>query len=92
MQEIFSHSDRNITLKYIGITREDEIKLYNDMGNLVTDISSGKKPIIKNSPVVPLKSEDLRDLLSKCWNMAQAGEDKFDGINKLIGMAEQRMV
>lgn len=92
LQGIFSHSDRNTTLHYIGIAREDEIKLYNDMGDFITDVSNGKKPVIKNSPVVPLKAEDFREILSKCWDMARNGEDKFNGINKLIGMAEKCMV
>lgn len=92
LQGIFAHSDRNITLRYCGIAREDEIKLYNDMGSFVTDVQNGKKPIIKNSPVVPLKSEDFRKLLSKCFDKAQNGEDKFEVINELIGKAEQMMV
>lgn len=92
LQGIFSHSDRNTTLKYIGIAREDEIKLYNDMGDFITDVKAGKKPVIKNSPVLPLKSEDFREILSKCWDMASDGTDKFEGINKLIGMAERRMI
>lgn len=92
LQGIFSHSDRNTTLHYIGIAREDEIKLYNDMGDFITDVSNGKKPVIKNTPVVPLKAEDFREILSKCWDMAQSGEDKFDGINNLIGLAEKCMV
>lgn len=92
LQGIFSHSDRNTTLHYIGIAREDEIKLYNDMGDFITDVANGKKPVIKNSPVVPLKADDFREILSKCWVMAQNGEDKFDGINKLIGLAEKCMV
>lgn len=92
LQGIFSHSDRNTTLHYIGIAREDEIKLYNDMGDFITDVSNGKKPIIKNSPVIPLKAEDFREILSKCWDMAQNSEDKFDGISNLIGLAEKCMV
>ena len=92
LQGIFSHSDRNTTLHYIGIAREDEIKLYNDMGDFVTDVANGNKPVIKNSPVIPLKSEDFREILSKCWEMAQNGEDKFNGINNLIGIAEKCMV
>ena len=92
LQGIFSHSDRNTTLHYIGITREDEVKLYNDMGDFITDVSNGKKPVTKNSSVIPLKAEDFREILSKCWDMAQNGEDKFNGINNLIGMAEKCMV
>ena len=65
MQGIFSHSDRNTTLRYIGIAREDEVKLYSDMGEFITDVSIGKKPVIKNSPVLPLKAEDFREILSK---------------------------
>ena len=92
LQGIFSHSDRNTTLHYIGISREDEKKLYCDMGDFITDVASGKKPIIRNSPVIPLKAEDFREILSKCYDMAQSGEDKFSVINKIIGIAESSMV
>lgn len=92
LQGIFEHSDRNTTLHYIGIAREDEIKLYQDMGNFVSKVEIGEKPVVKNSPVLPLKSEDFRNLLSKCWDMASNGEDKCDSMLKLIGMAEELMV
>lgn len=92
LQGIFSHSDRNTTLRYIGIAREDEIKLYNDMGDYITDISNGKKPVIKNSPVLAIKSEDARELFSKCFDMAKDGEEKFEVINRILGMAEKRMI
>lgn len=93
LQGIFSHSDRNTTLHYIGIAREDEIKLYNDMGDFITDVSNGKKPIIKNSPVISLKAEDFRGILSQCYDMAKNGkQNKFDVINNLIGLAEKCMV
>ena len=35
-----------------------------------------------------MKAEDFREILSKCLDIAQSGEDKFNGINNLIGMAE----
>ncbi len=92
LQLVFEHSDRNTTLKYSGIAREHMIKLYNDMGDFISDVSNGKKPVIKNSPVLPLKSEDFREILSMCWDMGANGEDKFNGINKLIGMAERCMI
>lgn len=92
LQKMYGHSDRNTTLIYTGLSRESEIKLYNDMGNFLEDIKEGRKPVIKNSPVIPLKSEDFRELLSKCWDMAQSGADKFEGLNELISLAEERMV
>ena len=52
----------------------------------------GEKSVIKNSPVFPLKAEDFREILSKCWDMAQNGEDKFNVINNLIGLDEKCMV
>lgn len=92
LQGIFSHSDRNTTLHYIGIAREDEIKLYNDMGDFITDVSNGKKPIIKNSPVIPLKAEDFRELCSKLYDMGKDGEDKFNAISKIYSIAERCMI
>lgn len=32
------------------------------MGDFITDVSNGKKPVIKNSPVIPLKAEDFREI------------------------------
>lgn len=92
LQGIFAHSDRNTTLHYTGIAREDEIKLYNDMGDFVTAVSNGEKPVIQNNPVISLKSEDLRKILSQCWDMSRTESDKFEGINKLIGIVERYMV
>lgn len=62
------------------------------MGKFITDVSNGKKPVIKNSPVLALKSDDARELFSKCYDMAQNGEEKFDVINKIIGIAESYMI
>lgn len=92
LQGIFAHSDRNTTLHYTGIAREDEIKLYNDMGDFITAISNGEKPVVQNNPVISLKSDDLRKILSQCWDMSKTGSDKFEGINKIIGMIEEQMV
>ncbi|MDD4688793.1 MAG: hypothetical protein PHE51_03480 [Eubacteriales bacterium] len=47
---------------------------------------------ISNSPMVVLKAEDFRDILSKSWDMSQKGISKFDGINELIRIVENRVV
>lgn len=46
-QGIFSYLDQNTTIHYIGIARENGVKLYNDMGDFVTDVVNGKKLVIK---------------------------------------------
>ena len=92
LQGIFSHTDRNTTLHYIGIAREDEVKIYEDNGAFIKDVIDGKKPAVKNSPVISLKAEDFRELLGRCWDMARTGEDKFEGISQLISAVEKKMV
>lgn len=92
LQGMFGHTDRNTTLHYVGIAREDEIKLYKDMGDFITDVAAGKSPVIKNSPVISLKNEDFRNLLSKCFDLARSGADKFDVLNELIGQSEQLVI
>lgn len=92
LQGIFAHSDRNVTLRYCGIAREDEIKLYNDIGNFVSNVQNGKKIAIKNSPIIPLKSEDYREILSRAYDMALGGKEKFEVINELLKITEQHMM
>lgn len=92
LQGIFAHSDRNVTLRYCGIAREDEIKLYNDIGNFVSNVQNGKKITIKNSPIIPLKSEDYREILSRAYDMALGGKEKFEVINELLKITEQHMM
>ena len=53
---------------------------------------SGQSFEISDCPVVTLKTQDIRNILSQCWDMAQSGSDKFDGINQLIGRVEGCMV
>ena len=55
-------------------------------------MKDGVEVEISNSPMLSIRWEDFREILSRCWDMAQNGEDKFNGINKLIGMAEKRMI
>lgn len=39
--------------------------------------------------MIPLKAEDFRGILSKCWDIGQNGEDKFNVIDNLIGLEEK---
>ena len=55
-------------------------------------MKDGLEVEISNSPILSVRWEDFREILSKCWDMAQNGEDKFDGINNLIGTAEKCMI
>lgn len=92
VQTLLGHSSPEITKIYIGEIDKKQDKYNEDYSNYMIARGNGINMDISNSPTLSLKSEDFREILSKCWDMAQNGEDKFEGINKLIGMAEQLMI
>lgn len=92
VQTMMGHSDLETTKIYINeIDRKQDV-YNNDYADYMLKMKDGIEVEISNSPIFSAKWEDVRRLFSKCWDMAQSGEDKFDGINILIGMAEKCMV
>lgn len=92
VQTMMGHSDLETTKIYINeIDRKQDV-YNNDYADYMLKMKDGIEVEISNSPIFSAKWEDVRRLFSKCWDMAQNGEDKFDGINNLIGLAEKCMV
>lgn len=92
VQTMMGHSDLETTKIYINeIDRKQDI-YNNDYADYMLKRKDGIDVEISNSPILSIKWEDFRGIFSKCWDMAQNGEDKFDGINNLISMAEKCMV
>ena len=92
VQTMMGHSDLETTKIYINeIDRKQDV-YNNDYAGYMLKMKDGVEVEISNSPMLSIRWEDFREILSKCWDMAQNGEDKFDGINNLIGMAEKCMV
>lgn len=92
VQSILGHSDAETTKIYIGEIDRKIDKYNEDYANYMIAKNNGIDMDISNSPIIPLKADDFRELLSKCWDMAQNGKDKFEGINEIIGMAEKHMI
>lgn len=92
VQTMMGHSDLETTKIYINEIDRKSDKYNDDYSEYMLRMKDGEKIEISNSPILSVAWEDFREILSKCWDMAKNGEDKFDGINKLIGMAEQCMV
>lgn len=92
VQTMMGHSDLETTKIYINEIDRKQDAYNNDYADYMLKMKDGVDVEISNSPIVPLKAEDFRDILSKCWDMSQNGEDKFDSINNLIGLAEKYMV
>lgn len=92
LQTMMGHSDLEITKIYINEIDRKQDAYNNDYSDYMLKMKDGVDVEISNSPILSVRWEDFREILSKCWDMAQNGEDKFNGINNLIGMAEKCMV
>lgn len=88
LQNIFNHSDVQTTTRYIGLTAEKKIQYFNDMGDFLSNIENGKMDDIqRNSPVVSLKSDDLREVLKEA--IAETEEDSLTKFNRIMNMVDQ---
>lgn len=92
VQTMLGHSDSMTTKIYINEIDKKQDKYNEDYSNYIIAKNNGIDVDVSNSPIVALKSEDFREVLSKCFDLAINGEDKFESINKIIGMAEQMMI
>lgn len=92
VQTMLGHSSPEITKIYIGEIDKKQDKYNEDYTDYMIAKDNGIYVDISNSPIVSLKSDCFRDLLEKCFDLAINGEDKFESINKIIGMAEQMMI
>ena len=92
IQSMFGHSSPEITKDYIDEIDKKIDKYNEDFSVYMLNIKDGILPIIKNNPIIALKSDDFRNIMSLCWDLGNSGKDKFESINELIDKAEQLMV
>ena len=97
IQYIFGHSSEEITKVYIGTIDEKKDKFVNDLSNYLESSYNGKSFEIDNSPVITLKTVDLRELIQQIYtegistNSAD-GTKIASAIGKFISIAESKMV
>ena len=92
VQSMLGHSSPEITKIYIGEIEKKQDKYMEKYSDYLISKGNGADMEISNSPMMVIKAEDFREILSKCWDMSQSGISKFDGINELIGIAENCIV
>lgn len=92
VQTMMGHSDLETTKIYINEIDRKVDRYGVDYAEYMLKKKNGEEVEISNSPILSILWEDVRSLFSKCYDMAQNGEDKFEVINKLIGIAENSMV
>lgn len=92
VQSMLGHSSPEITKIYIGEIEKKQDKYMEKYSDYLISKGNGVDMEISNSPMMVIKAEDFREILSKCWDMSQKGISKFDGINELISIAENCIV
>lgn len=92
VQTMMGHSDSETTKIYINEIDRKSDKYIDDYADHMLKKKNGEEVEISNSPILSVKWEDFREILNKCYDMAQSDEDKFEVINKIIGMAENCMI
>ena len=92
VQSMLGHSSPEITKIYIGEIEKKQDKYMEKYSDYLISKGQGINMEISNSPMMVIKAEDFREILSECWDMSRSGIEKFDGINKLISMAENCIV
>lgn len=92
VQSMLGHSSPEITKIYIGEIEKKQDKYMEKYSDYLISKGNGVDIEISNSPMMVIKAEDFREILSKCWEMSRTGMNKFDGINELIGIAENCIV
>lgn len=91
VQFMFGHSSEDITKGYIGAIDEKIDRYVEDYSNYLKNCSNGKEVIIDNSPVISIKSNDLRDILQKAI-AHKNGENDMEILNQLLSMVEEMRV
>lgn len=93
LQKLFNHADLQTTMSYIGLTEEKNRQLINDHGEFIHNVLAGKgDEIIKNMPVISLKSDDFGDIILRTIKSIQNGKDATETYQAAINMANELRV
>ena len=91
LQKLFNHSDLQTTMNYIGLSFKKTQGYVEDHGQLIKNILDGNTTeIIKNSPVVSLKSEDFGDIIMAVINAKDMSD--VEKYQMAINMANDKRV
>lgn len=88
LQKFFNHSTRAQTLNYIGLSQEKQDKYSNDWANIMSDVKDGKDIAIQNTPVITLKTEDLRQIIMSALKM----DDRSESLDQILKQVEEKQI
>lgn len=89
LQSIFNHTDTETTLKYIGLSEIRKKEYFNDFGDMISNVENGNTEVmINNSPIISLKHEDLRKIISYIIENKNIDSD-INIFNKAMDMVDK---
>lgn len=90
LQKMFGHESVLQTMDYMGVTKMRNRKYLEDHGDFIRNVLAGKgDEIVKNMPVISLKSDDLGNIFMM---LLQEDGDPLEKYNKAINMANEMRV
>ena len=90
LQKMFGHDSALQTLDYMGVAKIRNRQYIEDHGEFIRNVLAGKgDEIVKNMPVVSLKSDDLGSIFMM---LLQEEGDPLEKYNKAINMANEMRV
>lgn len=91
LSKLFNHATVQQTTDYIGLTKEKNRKYINNYGNLIKNVLDGNgTEIIKNSPVISLKTEDFGDIIMEVIKATDKSD--VEKYQMAINLANERRV
>lgn len=88
LQKFFNHSTRAQTLNYIGLSQEKQDKYSNDWASVMSDVKDGKDIAIENTPVITLKTEDLRQIIISALKL----DDTSEALDQILKQVEKKQI
>lgn len=87
LMDILQHSSELITTHYIGLSEERKRKYFNDFGDVIRNVEKGNTDVmINNSPIVSLRHEDLRKIITFA---IRSKESEIEVLDKALAMVDE---
>lgn len=93
LQSILGHESIEMTKIYIDIVDEKATKMFEDVSCYIRDADKGILPAIDNTPIITLRTNDLRDVLIAAYRYGQNGKnDEMGTLNRLLSIVDEKRV
>ena len=90
IQKLFGHASLLQTLTYAGVAKYRNKQYMDEHGEFIRNVLAGKgDEIIKNMPVISIKSNDFGDVIMAVIKQMQEGKEAVDVYQTAVNMANE---